>query len=207
TYRRLDTGRRHRPARKPAATRRAVSLGGRRKEVDMNERRLARVAGLAAIAGIVLIAVANIQLGTPPKAEDPARKVAAFLIDKRSQALIFAYLFGIGVLLLTFFGAVLRGWLRRAGDSSPLPDLVLAATVWIAAADVVNIGAVAAAAFRAPALDPSTAQVLFDISNVGFALLGIPFALLFGAVAVSVLSTRALPRWIGWLGIVTAILN
>jgi len=173
----------------------------------MNENRLARAAGIAAIAGIVLIFVANILLGSPPKAEDPAAKVLAFLTDKRSQALVSSYLFGIGVLLLTFFGAGLRRWLRRAGDTSFLPDLVLAATVWIAAADSINVGATAVAAFRAPALDARTAQILFDFGNIGFALLGIPFALLFGAAALSAMSTRALPRSIVWLGVLTAILN
>ena len=36
------------------------------------EARMTRGAGIAAILGIVLIAAANIQLGSPPKAEAPA---------------------------------------------------------------------------------------------------------------------------------------
>ena len=171
------------------------------------ETRMARGAGIAAILGIVLIAAANIQLGSPPKADAPAREVLAFRSGHRSQALIYAYLFGIGLMLLTWFGAALRLRLRRAGDSSALPDMVLAAAVWIAAADAINVGVTATAAFRAPGLDARTAQVLADFGNVGFALLGIPFAVLFGATAISAMATRALPRWLVWLGALTAILN
>ncbi len=45
------------------------------------------------------------------------------------------------------------------------------------------------------------------MSNIGFALIGIPFAVLFGAASISAMSTRALPRWIGWLGALIVILN
>jgi len=168
---------------------------------------MARGAGIAGILGIVLIAVANIQLGSPPKAEAPAGEVLTFLSGHRSQALIYAYLFGIGLVLLTWFGAALRLRLRQAGDQSALPDLVLAATVWIAAFDMVLVGVTASAAFRTPGLDARTAQALVDLGNVGFALLGVPFALLFAAAALSAMRTRALSRWLVWLGAATAALN
>jgi hypothetical protein len=177
------------------------------RQVIVDEPRLEKWAGAAGILGIVLIIVANAQLGTPPKAEDSAQKVLTFFLDKRSQVLVYAYVFGLGILLITFFGAVLRTTLRRAGDTSAWPDLVLAATVWIAAADLVNVGAWTTAAYRAPALDAAAAQALFDTSNIGFALLGIPFAILFLSASVSAMSTRVLPDWVGWLGILTAILN
>ena len=179
----------------------------RQREVVVDETRLEKMAGVAAIVGILFIVVANVQLGSPPKAADPVEKVVAFFSDSRSQILVYAYLFGLGLVLLTVFGAVLRTTLRRAGDTSALPDLVLVAAAWIGAADLVNVGVWATAAFRAPSLDPGAAQALFDASNIGFALLGIPFVILFGAASISALSTRAFPAWIGWLGIATALLN
>ena len=173
----------------------------------MNEARFERVAGIAGIAGIVLLIVANAQLGSTPKAEDPAQKVVSFFSDNRGQALTFVVLFGIGYILLLTFAAGLRQLLRRAGDTSGLPPLVFGAAVWVIVVGTLSGIAIGAAAYRAPALEPGTTQALFDVSNIGFALIGIPFAVLFGAASISAMSTRALPRWMGWLGALIVILN
>lgn len=173
----------------------------------MNEARLARVAGIAGIAGIVLLFVANIQLGSTPKAEDPAQKIVSFFSGHRVQALTFVVLFGIGYLLLITFAAGLRQMLRRAGDASGLPPLVFGAAVWVNVVGTVSGIAIGAAAYRAPALAPDTTRALYDLSNISFAVIGIPFAVLFGAASISAISTRALPRWIGWLGALIVLLN
>ena len=47
----------------------------------MNETRMARAGGIAGIAGIVLLFIANAQLGTTPKSEDSAQSVLTFLTD------------------------------------------------------------------------------------------------------------------------------
>jgi Domain of unknown function (DUF4386) len=171
------------------------------------ESRLERVGGVAAILGIVLLVVANIQLGTPPKSEDPATKTAMFLADKRSQVLLYVALFAIAYILLVTFGAALRQLLRRSGDPSALPDLVLGSTLWIVAVGFASLLGVGAAAYRSPAVTAGTAQVLSDVTSIGFAVLGAPFAVLFASASISAMNTRALPRWVGWLGLLTAVLN
>ncbi len=173
----------------------------------MSEGRLVRIAGVSGISGIVVLLVANVQLGTPPNADDPAPKIARFLTDHRTSVLLLAVLFPVAYLLLVLFAAGLRGMLERAGDTSGLPRLVFAAAVWVIVVGTVSVIATGAAAFRAPALDPNAAQALFDVNNIGFALIGVPFAVLFGAASVSSMSTRALPRWIAWVGILAGVLN
>jgi hypothetical protein len=173
----------------------------------VNESRLERLAGVAAIAGIVLLFVANIQLGTPPKAEDSARAVARFMADKRSQILVYVALFGVAYILLMTFAAGLRQKLRRAGDRSDLPSLAFGAAVWINAVGLMGVAVLGAAAFRAPALDATTSQALGDIGNVAFALIGAPFAVLFAAASISAMGTRAFPRWVNWVGILAAVVN
>lgn len=101
----------------------------------MSEGALARLAGICGIAAIVLLLGANAQLGTTPLPEDSPEKVLDFLSNKRSQTLVFVALFAVAYLLLIIFGAGLRQVLRRAGDTTGLPDLVLAASVWINATD------------------------------------------------------------------------
>lgn len=171
------------------------------------ESKLERLGGLAAILGIVVLAVANVQLGSPPKAEDPATRVASFFADKRGQVLLYVALFAIAYILLVTFAAALRQMLRQSGDGSGLPDLAFGAALWTIAIGSAGLLAVGAAAYRAPALTAGTSQSLADVTNIAFSLIGAPFAVLFGAASISGMRTGALPRWVGWLGILTAALN
>ena len=173
----------------------------------MNEARMTKVAAIAGIAGIVLLFIANAQLGTPPKAEDSAQKVVSFMADKRSQVLIFVLLFALGYILLLTFAAALRAVLKRAGDASPLPDISFGGAVWVTGVGTIAVAALGAAAFRAPSLEPGTTQALFDANNIAFALLGAPFAALFGAASISAMITRVFPRWITWVGLLIVVLN
>ena len=173
----------------------------------MNEARFMRIAGIAGIVGVLLLLIANIQLGSTPKAEDPVQKVASFLTDNRGQALVFVLLFGLGYILLLTFTVGVWELLRRAGDRSGLPALVFAAGLWVIVVGSAALVAIGAAAFRAPAIAPGTAQSLLDVSNIAFALIGFPFALLYGAASLSATLTRALPRWIVWVGALVVVLN
>lgn len=173
----------------------------------MNQSRFARVAGVAGIVGIVLLLIANVQLGNPPKAEDSAESVATFLADHRDKALVFVVLFGLGYMALLTFAAGLSQVLRQAGDNSGLPILTVAGAVWAIVVGTASVMAAGAAAFRTPDLEAATAQAFIDISNVGFALIGAAFAVLFGAASLSAWSTRALPRWVSWLGLIIVVLN
>ena len=169
--------------------------------------RLTKVAGISGIAGIVLLFIANAQLGTPPKAEDSAQKIVSFLADKRGKVLTFVVLFAVGYILLLTFVAALREVLKSAGDPSALPDISFAGAVWVAGVGTIGLAALGAAAFRAPSLEPGTTQALFDVNNIAFALLGAPFAALFGAASISAMSTRVFPRWVTWVGLLIVVLN
>jgi len=173
----------------------------------MNEPRFMRIAGIAGIVGVLLLLIANLQLGSTPKAEDPLLKVASFLTDNRGPALVFVLLFGLGYILLLTFTVGVWELLRRAGDGSGLPALVFAAGLWVIVVGSAALVAVGAAAFRAPAIAPGTARSLLDVSNIAFALIGFPFALLYGAASLSAMLTRALPRWIVWVGALVVVLN
>ncbi len=173
----------------------------------MDQDGLDKVAGIGAIAGIVLLFAANAIVGSTPTAADPASKVARFLADGRTKVLTSAILFAIGYVALLTFSVGLRGWLRRGGDASALPTLVFGAGVWTITVGSFAVMAVASAAYLAPALDPGTARTSFEMSNVGFAFIGAPFVALLGAASFSSLKTRALPAWIGWVGLLGAALN
>lgn len=171
------------------------------------ESTLERAGAVGGVAGIVLIAAANIQLGSPPKAEDAAVKVASFLADNRGRVLLFVALFAIAYLLLVVFAGAIRQFLRRSGDASALPDLAYGAALWTNAVGLAALLATGAGAYRAPAIEAPIAQALLDVTNVGFALLGVPFAVLFIAASLSGLRTQAFPRWVCGLGLLTGALN
>lgn|GEM_PF-6996807 len=121
--------------------------------------------------------------------------------------LVFVLLFSVGYILLLTFAAGVRQVLRRAGDSSTLPVLAFGAAIWVNVVGTIGLVAIGAAAFRAPSLEPGIAQSLSDMNNIGFALIGVPFAVLFGAASVSAMSARVFPRWIIWVGFLIVALN
>ena len=121
--------------------------------------------------------------------------------------LVYVVLFSLGYILLLTFAAGVRQVLKRGGDSSALPALAFGAAVWVNVAGTIGLVAIGAAAFRAPSLDAGTAQALSDIGNISFALIGVPFAVLFGAASISAMSTRVFPRWISGVGFLVVILN
>ena len=108
--------------------------------------------------------------------------------------------------------------------------IVFAATLWTVLRDGDKSGVVAATAFGAglasatlklasvPAAFaavwrsdqgsiPQLATALFDMNNVAFVLTWTVDAVMLGAAAIVILQSRALPRWLGWLGAVAGAIS
>ncbi len=152
---------------------------------------------------MVLIFVVLVGSHAEPPFDAPA---AEFLTHYQSPNTVASPLrsFGLTVALMSFvwFGVALSMLLRRAEGEPPWRSSIAMVSAVLFAALVLS-GSEVAAAFTADDLDPQIARYAFEESQASFANARVAmgsFALCSGWVIVA---TRCLPRWLGWLAIVS----
>jgi hypothetical protein len=163
---------------------------------------------IAGIAGFVFIALLVASFFTPstPMASDPPDQIVADLIDDRTGhqwSLLFGFLADIAALvLLAGLWSRLRRWEGPAGLLTDLYALAAAAFITLI---MVSEGLYLTLVQNADELEPTSVQTLSALDNsVGAAILPAGAAMFLG-VGAAIVSTRALPAWLGWLAALTAL--
>lgn len=177
--------------------------------------RAARWDRLVPLGGVVFVALAvagNALQGSTPAPHAEAREAAQFYSDKPVMISVGMTLSLISLFFLALFLAALRRSLRRAeGDEYLLSSIAsgggVAAISLLAAGFALNsLGALRAKARGS--LPPETAAVFYD---GGLALTGLAaplaLAILLAPTAVVALRSDVLPRWLGWVTAVLAVLG
>jgi hypothetical protein len=174
-----------------------------------------RWAPIGGIVFVVLMVSGSFLVSDVPKADAPQQEIADYLADggNHTRNIIGAYLWVIGALAFLWFLTRLRSDLRRAegGEAGALSTLAFGAGVAFAAVWMVSAVGFSAVAYAvelrdAPIADPDLVRAL-PAAGGWLLLLGGGFAgvLLLLAVSGASLRTGVYPRWLGWLGIVAAI--
>jgi hypothetical protein len=173
---------------------------------DVARRRLFRVTGIAGLAAVALI-LGPVVIGTRP---EPAFDATAteFLTYYRSPDTpggeVRSFVFAVGLVTFVWFVATLATVLRRAEGEAPWRSTVAMLT-GVLFVGLVLSGNEVAAAFRADDLDPQIARYAFDEAQAAFANARVAlgsFAVCCGWVVVS---TRLLPRWLGWVAVASGV--
>lgn len=166
---------------------------------------------IAAIAGLVFIALILASFFTPdtPSADESTEVIAAQLAENRSMhqvSLLLGFLGDIAFLLfLTGLWSRLRRYEGAGGMFSGL--FVVAGAVFVSTI-LISEGLYLALVQGADSAgdDPAVLRTLVVLdNNVGAAVLPAAVAMFLGATG-AILTTRALPAWVGWLAGVTAVL-
>ncbi|HVU76905.1 MAG TPA: DUF4386 family protein [Gaiellaceae bacterium] len=174
----------------------------------MSHRHVPLVPALSGVAAIVFLFAGQAFGGSSPDLTASRAKLASWVAAQHNDAASYAggvvELFGI--LTLIVFAATLWSVLRT-GDSE---DGIAAATAFgagLASATVklASVPAAFAATWR-HGLSPQLAAALIDMNNVAFVLTWTLDAVMFAAAATVIFRRAVLPRWLGWLGAVTALL-
>jgi hypothetical protein len=168
-----------------------------------SERSLA----LAGIVGVVLLVVSALIQGSPPKPHDSAVEIAKFLVDKQDQIRWAGFIGALGsIVLLGWVGAVWRLLRRAEGD---VPMFAVAATGGaVFALAVVNVSAVllgVMAIVGPAALGGGDTRTLYLLTNNLIAVGAMGLALFVGAFATVIIQGGVLPRALGWLGGLIAV--
>jgi hypothetical protein len=171
---------------------------------DIARRRLFRVTGIAGLAAVVLIFGAVV-VGTreEPSFDVPATEVLAYYRSPDTPGAEFrSVVLTVGLIAFLWFVVALTTLLRRAEGEPPWRSTIAMVSGILLPALALS-GNEVAAGFRADDLDPQIARYAFDEAHVAFANAWVAvgsFAVCCGWV---IASTRFLPRWLGWLAIVS----
>jgi len=144
--------------------------------------------------------------GETPESDATAAKVVSYYSSHSSEIKLSGVFFAIAFLFFLLFCGVLRAFLRRNPANEPLATLVLVAGLGLAVAAGIGGGVEVGLAKNIHHLGPEAAQALNVIENEVFLpaiITGFVFAL---GAGLAILRGSLLPRWLGWVAIVIAIL-
>ncbi len=177
----------------------------------MSDRPVPRLAALSGLVAVVLVFLGSGIGGSSPDLGASRATISAWVAKQHATTGSYAggLLELLGILAMIVFAATLWSVLRRAEAG----DGVLAATAFgaglvSATLKLASFPAAFAAVWRSrQGFDPQLATALVDMNNVAFVLTWTVDAVMLGAAAIVILKSRALPRWLGWLGAVAAAIS
>ncbi|MGH2989582.1 MAG: hypothetical protein ACRDMA_06905 [Solirubrobacterales bacterium] len=160
------------------------------------------------LAFFVLAIVAFAISGEPPDpTDDSAEEIVEFYVDNESSQVVSAGLVAIGATLFVFFGGYLRRLLRDAeGEGGFLSAVAFAGTIVFAVGVAIDSTLTFSLAMTADDIEPGAVQALSALWNNDFVPFAVGIQIFMLALGISVVRHGALPRWIGWVAIVLALI-
>ena len=155
----------------------------------------------AAATGVefaIVLVVANLIAGKPPKYNASAARDVSWLHDKHKAILVGAILSGIAIVLFLWFLASFAGTFREAGQrrlSTIMYGAGVATVTLAAAGEAVYVSLTRLSYF----VDPKTVQGLYAGTSFIFAQIWWPVLALTLATVLAVRRSGALPEWYAWL--------
>jgi hypothetical protein len=170
----------------------------------MNREMLAPLTGVALIVVVILGFAIG---GEPPGADSSAEEIVDFYVDNEGQVMFGAALEGLAATLLIFFAGFLRQVLRAAeGEGHMLSAVAMAGAIVIAVGLAFDATLSFALAETAEDLEPASVQTLQALWDNDFMPFAVGFQVFLLASGLSILRHAALPKWLGWIAIVLAVI-
>jgi hypothetical protein len=151
---------------------------------------------------VVLVIVGFLIGDEPPDANDPVQEIVDFYVDNKDSIEVGAFLVSLGVVFLIFFANYLRSLFRETAASATI--LVGASIFAVGAALDTTI--LVATAESADDIEPTSVQTLQALWDNDFIPIAVGLAVFLLSLAISILRTAVLPRWLGWVVLVLALL-
>ena len=167
------------------------------------------IAPLTGVAFVIVAIVAFAVGGEPPNAKDnSAQEIVKHYVDNKDAIMVTSILAGIAGALLIFFAAYLRKVLSAAaGAGSMLPGVVLVGASIMAVGFAIDTTIAFALADAADDIDPIGVQALQALWDHDFIPVAMGIVVFLFSAGLAIVQTGALPRWLGWIAIVLAIIG
>jgi hypothetical protein len=165
-----------------------------------------RYAPLTGVVFVVLVVIVFAIGGSTPDPHDSTLKVATYYTKHRDKHMALSFILAIGAAFLPFFASHLRRTLDWSGGTGRLANAAFAGGVlatigfWLLA--TVHL-ALADSAGKTP---PLVTQSLNVLDGNDFIPAAAGMGVLVLASGLSIIRHVALPRWLGWAGLVIGIL-
>jgi hypothetical protein len=168
----------------------------------MDEAKFEKWGALAGVVFVVLAVIGAFLAGSPPKVSDPDLKIVKFTRDNQDALKVGAYLAGLAAAFFLFFLGVVWTRLGRAEGGSGR----LAGTSAMAGIVTVAVFAVGAGINAYGALHPVESAGTYRLATVVFGILSFAVLVFVEAASIVIMRTKFLPAWLGWLGMLSAVL-
>lgn len=180
------------------------------KETAVAKARWEQIGAAGGIAYVVLqlVSQALIQVGgSEPPFNAPAAEIEAFFMNRNPQlAAIGGFFSVLSVIAFLWFLGVLWARLRRHEGELGWLSLVAFVSGVAGIATILGSGGWELAILRIDeGLEAETFRLLFDQGNLAFATFWVALAGMLLAAGVVTIRDGALPRWLGWYGLVVAV--
>ena len=166
---------------------------------------------LAPLSGIafLVVAIAGLAIGgEPPSAGSPVDEIVSHYTENEAQIYAAGILAGLAAALFIIFAATLSGAFRHgSADSNILPSAVLAGGAVLAAGIAIDGTISVALADKADEIEPASVQALQALWDNDFLPLAVGTLVFMTASGLAILSSGALPRWLGWVAPAFAVLT
>lgn len=167
----------------------------------MNDSSWERYGLAAGTLFVVLVVVAALIGGAPPKPTDTPTKIATYFRDNQDALKVGSYLQGLGVVAFLWFLGSLWGRLRRAeATGSRLSVIALVGGVAALAFVTVASGISAFLAMYVGSLGPGATTVFYLLSTVFLAMTAFALVVFTSATSVMILRYPIVEKLLGWVG-------
>lgn len=159
-------------------------------------------------SGVLFVALvaASLFVASSPSSSASGAKVIAYYSSHRGVQNAVAVLIDVGLVVGLFFFGYLRDFLRQTQLGSRLAPVVFGGGVLFAGGGAVVAGTTVALTDVPGRLSPSAAQALNVLSNdLPGIFIGAGLAVVMLATAITVLGTKVLPAWFGWVSVVIGV--
>ena len=167
-----------------------------------------RLAGISGVVFVVLSAAVVVTAPPLPTLEASGADIVTYYSAHQAGFLVGNYLGALavvpGFLALVYLAIMIRD--AEPGRGS-LWILAIAANATALAVAMMIFALLQATAVVAPTAPASTAKAISDAGNMTFAFFFVPNAAAIAALSWGFLSTGTMPAWIGWSGVLVALLQ
>jgi hypothetical protein len=165
------------------------------------------MAPLLGILFIVLMIVGFSIGGEPPDVDEGAAEAVEFYTDNDDSVIASSLIAGLGAIVFVFFGGILRSRLREAEDTrGTLSAVAFAGTIIFATGIAIDATINFAAAEAVDDVDPVTIHTLTSLWMNDWIPLAVGLLTFLIGTGLSILRTGILPKWLGGIAILIAIL-
>jgi hypothetical protein len=164
---------------------------------------------LVPLLGVIFVALVVVSVALTagsPDSSSSGLTVVNYFLNHRDQQFAAAICTIIAIPVGLFFFGLLRGYLSRSRESRTMTAIGFAGVVVFAAGGCISAGMQLALADVPGRLTLAAAQTLNILNNdLGFPLIVAGVSALQFGFGISILRTKLLPAWVGWLSVAIGV--